>query len=44
MKKIYSKPEAELVSFYSEEEITADISGILSEMGVTDMEEGWGWT
>lgn len=41
MKKIYTKPEAELISFYSDEEITADISEILSEMGIADMEEGW---
>ena len=41
MKKSYTKPEAELVSFYSEEEITASIDEILSEMGIVDMEEDW---
>ena len=41
MKKIYSKPEAELVSFYSDEEITASVSEILSEMGLTVMEDDW---
>ena len=41
MKKMYSKPEAELVSFYSDEEITASVDEILSEMGLVAMEEGW---
>ncbi len=41
MKKIYSKPEAELVSFYSDEEITASVNEILSEMGLTVMEDDW---
>jgi hypothetical protein len=52
MKKIYSKPEAKYVSFYSEEEITAKLdvndfagssgaSDLSGDMGETDVNFGW---
>ena len=48
MKKIYAKPEAELVTFYSEEEIAnteAENGGISGDMDVVNyFDLGYDWT
>ena len=45
MKKIYSKPEAELISFYSNEEITSldgkPVSEFSNEFGLVDKVLDW---
>ena len=46
MKKIYTKPEAELVKFYSEEEVlNTEDPNISGDMKATDFSDlGFDWT
>ena len=46
MKKIYTKPEAELVKFYSEEEVlNTEDQNISGDMKTVDFKElGFDWT
>jgi hypothetical protein len=43
MKKEYLKPDAEIIKFYSLEEITADDGnvGVSGSLGTEDNDDGW---
>lgn len=43
MKKTYTKPEAELFSFYSDEEITSiqTLDGLSGEIVLANLEDDW---